>query len=650
MSSKIGWKFPKTNGGQEDGFNHSGITHFDGLPLPSLARETIQNSIDAPGQREGPVHVSFELVHLATDRLGGEELSAAIVACLQEEIDDGKMRESLHAAQKTLEQESVRCLRISDQNTTGLKGEKWRTLVKMQGASYKPDTEGAGGSHGTGKYAPFAVSDLRTVFYWTCYQENGRKKERFQGKSVLISHKSDRGRTQGTGFYGIKKECRELTDSAIPREFRVLDSDQESPVLGTSLSIAGFPAINDWRSRIAASVIGNFFYAVQQGKLTVLVEPDKDQDERNLLEINNNCIRKWFDYLERIAVGTDDAQEEARRSLREARAYWELSLEKPTADTQDKDLGHCKLWIQVKENLPSKVALVRRTGMLITDQQDGLIQFRNHQDFAALCVFEDPKGNELLRNMENPRHDKFLPERLPEKEKKKGRRALRNITKWIRKEIEKAAGTPAIGESTMIDELAELLPDLEPEDEFEYSSTDTESGKEAGFGQRVKVKLRPVIQSGSRGLTLEENPGDYDGDGNDTGNVGGGGEGTNSGNGGSGGSGEGDGVGGRGGRGGGAVTSKPIPVSNVRVLPIEGQENHYRLSFRASEDGLARLEIQEAGDSSTVPRGDIRTINDRDSLERVHLQKSSRTEIVITAEMPITDRALRLRALQVEGD
>ena len=126
------------------------------------------------------------------------------------------------------------------------------------GVSHKPEMEGAGGSHGIGKYAPFAVSTLRTVFYWTCFREDGRDRERFQGKSVLMSHTSMEGKeTQGTGFFGVKKDCLELTQE-IPQPFRVLDQRQQ-PVQGTSLTIMGFRETDDWRRRIAASVIANFF-------------------------------------------------------------------------------------------------------------------------------------------------------------------------------------------------------------------------------------------------------------------------------------------------------------------------------------------------------------------------------------------------------
>ena len=104
----------------------------------------------------------------------------------------------------------------------------------------------------------------------------------------------------------------------------------------------------------------------------------------------------------------EDLDDESWGTLREAQTFWQIVKEdNPSAETQDLDLGHCRLWIRTAEGLPSKVALVRRTGMLVTTEQSGLIRFPRFRDFAAVCVFEDPAGNELLRGMENPQHDKF---------------------------------------------------------------------------------------------------------------------------------------------------------------------------------------------------------------------------------------------------
>ena len=292
MSDDIGWRFPPTNGGRIDGFNDPGIAHFTGAPLASLARETIQNSLDARLAPDEPVHVSFELIYLRPGNVGQDELAMAINASIQTVGDDPLASAALAAAKSILSDE-IPCLRVSDRNTTGLLGDHWRALVKMQGVSHKPELEGAGGSHGIGKYAPFAVSTLRTVFYWTCFHENGKVQEKFQGKSVLMSHtNAKQEETQGTGFFGVKEDCRELTQK-IPQLFRLLDQHQ-CPLRGTSLTIMGFRETDDWRRRVAASAIGNFFFAIGTGRLTVIVEPDESSE---LMEIDSGSLENWFQHL-----------------------------------------------------------------------------------------------------------------------------------------------------------------------------------------------------------------------------------------------------------------------------------------------------------------------------------------------------------------
>ena len=55
VNGDFGWRFPPTNGGRVDGFNDPGIAHFSGSPYSSLARETIQNSLDARDNHDEPV-------------------------------------------------------------------------------------------------------------------------------------------------------------------------------------------------------------------------------------------------------------------------------------------------------------------------------------------------------------------------------------------------------------------------------------------------------------------------------------------------------------------------------------------------------------------------------------------------------------------
>ncbi len=649
MDSKIGWRFPPTNGGVSTGINDPGMAHFTGQPLASLARETIQNSLDAQLEQDQAVHVSFELLDFNLDEVGRNELATAIESCRNAAADEQYSMEAaaLSEAATSVQSKMIPCLRISDRNTTGLLGENWRALVKMQGFSHKPDMEGAGGSHGIGKYAPFAVSTLRTVFYWTCFREDGADYEKFQGKAVLISHCDPDGQeTQGTGFFGLKDGCLELAER-IPDPFRMLGQDQR-PVRGTSVSVMGFRETADWRRRIAESVIKNFFFAIGTGRLNVIIEPDGDSD---LMEMDLGSIDNWFEHLQDSEI-VDDSKVSTADSVRDAQIFWDLSKSEPTSEKQDIDLGHCRLWIRSSEDLPSKVAFVRRTGMLVTTQQAGLIRFPGFRDFAALCVFEDPEGNELLRRMENPKHDQFEPDRLPQEDRDRGRKALKRVTDWVRSEVRKQAGPPDGGNRKVLSELAVYLPDYQPEEPFEESGRDDDqAGGEPGFGRKVKISLKPVRRPVPPKLPEDDGP--YsDGDGDDMGSEGGSRVNGSRGGGDSGGpgEGEGDGQGGTGPRGG-TARRQSIPVSAVRILPLVDRENCYRLSFMPEGDGSVRLTLDEAGDSTAIPRTDVRAVDDSVSLKRVNVRKGRRTAIDITADGPIDGRAWRLSAATAnEGD
>lgn len=648
MNSLIGWRFPPTNGGRVDGYNDPGIAHFGGAPLAGLARETIQNSLDARLSPGEPVHVSFELIHLPPSAIGDGELSKAIRACRRVAGDDKAVGPALEIATKGLQQDRVPCLRISDRNTIGLRGNHWRALVKMQGVSHKPDVEGAGGSFGIGKYAPFAVSTLRTVFYWTSFGDGDDSHEKCQGKSVLMSHEGPEGETQGTGFYGIWNGCTELTGQQIPPCFRLTEQSGR-PVNGTSLVIAGFRAAGDWRRRIALSVITNYFYAIATGQLAVMLEPD-EADDGALYEITGESLRKWFAELERPGVDAPGDRSEDAEGLTLARSLWEMSAGDPTFERQDADLGHCRLWLRVSDGLPSKVAIVRRTGMLITTRQARLLRFPGFRDFAAICVFEDPAGNELLRGMENPTHDQFEPDRLPEAKRDRGRRALNRISRWIRESIRKKAGPPPGQRKTALSELATYLPHLHPEEPFDNKEggEDAKPG-EPGFGNRVVVTLKPIRRPKPPSLpTEDENGEEGEGGGDEDGLSGGGGTGSNGGAGGAGGAGEGPGQGGIGDQGGGGIGSS-VPISRVRIVPVDERRNRYRLSFSAEGEGAVRLTLEEAGDSSVVPRHDVRCATEGFSLNHIPVSRGRRTNVEITADAPIGGRAWRLSATHAEG-
>ena len=633
----VGWRFPPTNGGQVDGFNHSGIAHFGGNPLLSLAREAIQNSLDARASAK-PVCVSFEIHEVKDgDAYGKSQLAAAVAASIAATSADRKAQSVLERAAECLRKKTLTFLRVADYDTSGLHDDHWLALVKKQGTSVK-DNPGAGGSHGLGKYAPFALSPLRTVFYWSIFKEGSIAREQFQGKAVLTSHEGPEGETQGTGFFGVVEGCDKLTADNIPEAFRRVETKRRLGC-GTSLWIAGFSNAKGWQHRIARSVIENFFLAIHDKKLTVVVDPDEELEAHHLMEIDHDTLPAWFEFLRTADHNADDSGEWA---LKEARIFWEMVGDESAVvrEKEDGDLGHCKLWIRVEDGLPSMVALARQTGMVVTAQQRKLLRFPNMMDFAALCLFDSEKGNELLRGMENPQHNQFEPNWLPEPEQRKGRRALDRVVEWIRTEIREVAKRQVSEHATVITELARLLPDLEPDEAF-GEREDGDPGFESAPVIRPKQLRRRVVPLDD----YDAGVGD-DGDGDDVGGHGGGGgggQGAGDGHGG-----DGDGQGGTGSRGGSSGRST-LDLEDVRFTRVRGADNHYSVSFTPKVTGIASLRFSEAGDSTALDRRDVRVLDSDGrtmSVDSLVLTAGRRRAVTITSSEPIGGRAWRLTAVR----
>ncbi|NTU61733.1 MAG: hypothetical protein HGA95_05385, partial [Caldiserica bacterium] len=63
----IGWLHPMDFADQWDGFNEAGVEHFSGKPIQHLAREVVQNSLDAT--ENGLVEVRFKNIQVKTSEI-----------------------------------------------------------------------------------------------------------------------------------------------------------------------------------------------------------------------------------------------------------------------------------------------------------------------------------------------------------------------------------------------------------------------------------------------------------------------------------------------------------------------------------------------------------------------------------------------------
>src|SRR5262245_22585351 len=123
MIREIKWDFVSTGGGDEDGPNNTKIEYFAGDYNYSLAREIIQNSLDARKDKNKAVSVVFNLEHFSHNNFPGYEQLLGILNKAKEYWSENqKAQQLLTRAIKCLNKEEIPFLRISDYNTTGLNG------------------------------------------------------------------------------------------------------------------------------------------------------------------------------------------------------------------------------------------------------------------------------------------------------------------------------------------------------------------------------------------------------------------------------------------------------------------------------------------------------------------------------------------------
>lgn len=433
------WSFPSNNKGDINGIGNSGIEIFQGTPLKSLAREICQNSLDAALEGKS-VEVEFMPFSLDISEFpDAESLKKAFIASLDfwSVQSVKKATDFFERAIKMMKSGSIPFLRISDFNTTGLTGSKseyntpWCNLTKSSGISDKEGT--SGGSFGIGKFAPFACSELRTVFYSTLDIENVAA---FQGISRITSFRRDDNEiTTGVGYYGADHNQPVYSQLRLDPNFM-----REKNQTGTDIFIAGFRFHStDWKDNIIASVLDGFFYAVYTGKLVVRVFD---------IVINKDTLPKLI--AEYQPLLTENADK-----------YYTVLISKDTVwyEVDFKNHGTVRLGLLLQSDsqqveMHRKVAMIRKTGMKIMDRGNisGIIPF------AGVMLIEGEKINDFLRNLENPQHTKWEPDRIEPKELIPYARAyIKDLVDFIKDCLEKLKRNSDIDE---IDpDVGEYLPD-----------------------------------------------------------------------------------------------------------------------------------------------------------------------------------------------
>lgn len=574
-----------------EGLSDAGIEQFRDNPYVSCARETGQNTNDAPDAGIRPVRMKFDLrVIPRTNVPFADELRLVAKACLDESREFCEKANRSPAKDRTvkfferavlaLSEKSLEVLEIADFNTTGLTGPfdddycVFNSLVKAKGVTNKPNVD-SGGSFGIGKNAVFAVSDVQTVLYAT-KAKNLQNPDRddiygFQARTVLISHEAEDGPKTAEGYWGLP-DYYPIEDPSTMPQWMVRESR------GTSVFAICFRHHESWAERMALSIATNFPIAVMRGDMEFEIDDGR-------IAINKSTLATTLQdaSLEKTAKDTNQlvALERARNILEclssEIKESFELNVN---------GFGKALLHILVQEDLPRQVNIMRN-GMYITSSLKDfgcpMVSFPGTREFVA--VLEPKPGDsgkqlgELLKRMENPEHDNFSPERLrDDKERQKVTRLIKALHRDIRTKI-KSAAKVAESDQSDLDELAKLFA-ADPD------TGDTKDGVEEDpesyvYGKAKSTRKKPVTSSSKTG-----------GAAGGAGGSGGKGKGSGGGKG----RGTGGGTGGSGHKG----VAKPIKLQDCRVrMEPHGSAYSHRIIFTPDRTSHGRLRISAAGLTGT---------------------------------------------------
>jgi hypothetical protein len=555
-AQKVGWFFASNDGGEDKGLHDAGVFTFKGNIYRYLAREIIQNSLDARDSFSKPVIVTFDLEMIKRSDIPGMNQLKDICDRCRAFWPRKPEKPFFDTAVELCSESEITALKISDFNTKGVEGEDddrlenrgWYSLIRCSGSSSKE--AGEGGSYGIGKNAPFAASRLLTVLYTT---RTSKKDVAFQGVARLVTHEQGPGKkAQNIGFLGGSKGQSIRNIDQIPEQFRRTQR-------GTDVVILGFMTGTDWENQLRLSVLENFWPAIHFGDLEVRIG-DLEIDKSNLAQL----------------------LEESQKDEISAHYYYEAFTSQQSVHYTETlpNLKKVDLYLHTGETeMPKRVAMVRKSGMVIYYKR-----FLAAVPFCGVFLCQNDEGNARLRAMEPPKHDEWDAD-FPEKGANKHierefidfiRQCLRNLT--LKDETTVIA----------VPELSRFLPDDEesPEDESGAPEQSHED-KTEGFPEKPTTptdrKEHPVskIKKPKSNVTATDDD-DDGGDDDDDGGGGGGG-----------------GNGGGGGAGDGKSDKTVVPV-RFRAFPKTSDYSEYSVTVRSDSDTAKKimLTVQVVGDDA----------------------------------------------------
>lgn len=424
------WHFAQQLGGREDGPNDPMAENFKKTPYASLIRESIQNSLDAVDDDSIPVRMEYKISRMSSRNYSNFfNLVSHIQGCIrfypQSRDIYCPMLSYLQDARRATD---LYYIKVSDYNTTGMgynpndRESPFYGFVRAAGVSNKSSAN-AGGSFGFGKAAYFYISPIRTILVSTLTEEGNHY---FEGVASLCTHyDSENNKCVSVGYYDNNNGYPVEELDKIPQRFT---RDE----IGTDIWIMGVDIASELDKEaiyqeMTTAVLQNFWLAVYHGKLDVKIG-DKEINQYNILELVEEQFPDMHDNSRKIEKFNPRPYLEAVAKVNSDKNHVLYEEDLPT-------LGHVQFYgFKIKDG-NSRVALLRSPRMFV--------QFRpvpSATGFYGVFFCDNPEGDAILRKIENPAHNEWMPSNWKDekgKNNKKGRQGFKEMKEFLVRCMEK---------------------------------------------------------------------------------------------------------------------------------------------------------------------------------------------------------------------
>ena len=393
------WYFRELVTIEEMNFNNT-LERFYNLGVEGLVRENIQNSLDSKlPEINQPVYVKIKTGVVSDSEIPGIEEVRTHIMHLKAENEYTK--ETIQHMKDSMRKTKVPYISFEDCNTKGLsgaehgdeplKGDTWGAYAYKKGVHNVEDDsilEGSrGGSHGIGKIACNAASDLHMMYFANC-DANG--KCHIGGTVQLIEHSIQNNNYRSTGYF-----TQEINGHYYPLE-NTFDSIFEKNCRGLKIIIP-FLRRQFWNEEsqndhdIVRAVCDNFWLAIL--------------DKSLIVQVNGTIIDHTT--VEKIIKNPDFYEQQNYGEICDnfTPIYISTYLRHLPIDIEirDKSYGYnFRLYIQYNDHIKhGRMAIVRRIGMKIEDKK---IERYVRAPFNAILIPKSIKEDVFLKTLENESH------------------------------------------------------------------------------------------------------------------------------------------------------------------------------------------------------------------------------------------------------